>query len=271
MSDCGDILTDEYLRQAEQRARRFSGAYTGTSGTLAADVLRILKHLRHVTKEAETMGLQEAIDEAFSGLPEDFVKANERYTLSPAKPQEPAKFEMQQIGASMSPEQLEAAWSAVSKRREAVIESIQSGGVPSGEPVEVVSPPEPAAEPVTADKVIDGDRTRFATGAVRSSDAEATRYDLISPIGLEAVARTCAEGAAKYSAHNWERGMDVPDLLNHAIRHIYRFLAGDRSEPHLPHAAWGLLAAIHSDTLWPALNKDKLRGPGCTPPYEPPI
>jgi hypothetical protein len=34
-------LTDEYLRDAEYRARRFSGAYTGTSGTLAADVLRM--------------------------------------------------------------------------------------------------------------------------------------------------------------------------------------------------------------------------------------
>lgn len=213
------------------------------------------------------MGLQEAIDTAFGGLPEEFVKANDRYTLTPAEPQSPLEVTPQCVSSSMTPEQLEAAWSAVSKRREAVIESIQAGGVPSGEPVEVV----PLAEPVAAGKVVDGDRTRFATGAVRSSDAEATRYDLISPIGLEAVARTCAEGAAKYSAHNWERGMDVPDLLNHALRHIYQFLAGDRSEPHLPHAAWGLLAAIHSDTLWPHLNKDKLRGPGCTPPYEPPI
>lgn len=111
-----------------------------------------------------------------------------------------------------------------------------------------------------------GGRVEFDTGAVRSSDAEDTRYDLVSPIGLEAVARTCAEGAAKYGDWNWERGMPVHDLLNHAIRHIYRYLAGDRSEPHLPHAAWGLLAAIHSDAMWPHLNADTLRGPGCTAP-----
>lgn len=109
----------------------------------------------------------------------------------------------------------------------------------------------------------------FPTGAVRSSDAEATRYDLISPIGLEAVARTCAEGAAKYGPWNWERGMPVHDLLNHALRHINCYLAGDRSEPHLPHAAWGLLAAIHSDELWPELNQGTLRGPGCRPPADP--
>ena len=117
-------------------------------------------------------------------------------------------------------------------------------------------------------KTTDGGTVRFTTGAVRSSDAEATRYDLISPIGLEAVARTCAEGAAKYSDYNWEAGMPVHDLLNHAVRHIYKYLGGDRSEDHLPHAAWGLLAAIHSEALWPHLNDGTLRGPGCIAPGE---
>ena len=32
-------LTDAYLLECEQAARRFSGAYTGTSGSLAAMVL----------------------------------------------------------------------------------------------------------------------------------------------------------------------------------------------------------------------------------------
>ena len=118
-------------------------------------------------------------------------------------------------------------------------------------------------------KTTDGGTVRFSTGAVRSSDAEATRYDLISPIGLEAVARTCAEGAAKYSDYNWEAGMPVGDLLNHALRHIYKYLGGDRSEDHLPHAAWGLLAAIHSEALWPELNDGTLRGPGCKAPERP--
>jgi hypothetical protein len=37
-----EALAEEYLAECEQRARQFSGAYTGTSGTLAADVLRLL-------------------------------------------------------------------------------------------------------------------------------------------------------------------------------------------------------------------------------------
>jgi hypothetical protein len=161
-------LTEDELVEAEQRARRFSGAWTGTSGTLASYVVHLVRMVR--------------------ALQEEGMKQTE------------------------------------------------------------------------------GDRVTYQTGAVRSSDAEETRYDLISPIGLEAVAKTCAEGAAKYSDFNWEAGMPVNDLLNHALRHVYKYLAGDRSEPHLPHAAWGLLAAIHSDALWPELNKGTLREEGCRPP-----
>lgn len=45
-------LPDAYLLECEMRARRFSGAFTGTSGTLAADVLRLLAELSRVKGEA---------------------------------------------------------------------------------------------------------------------------------------------------------------------------------------------------------------------------
>jgi hypothetical protein len=41
-------LTDAYLAQCEQDARRFSGAYTGTSGTLAAHTMRLLAEVRRL-------------------------------------------------------------------------------------------------------------------------------------------------------------------------------------------------------------------------------
>lgn len=107
---------------------------------------------------------------------------------------------------------------------------------------------------------------QYDTGAVRSGDCEDTRYDLISPIGLAALARTYAEGAAKFGAFNWENGMPVTDLLNHALAHVYKFLGGDREEDHLAHAAWNLLGAIHSLEKWPHLNSAYLRGPGCECP-----
>ncbi len=115
-------------------------------------------------------------------------------------------------------------------------------------------------------KNADESTVRYESGAVRSSDAELTRYDLVTPIGLAAVAAACAEGARKYGDYNWERGMPASDMINHALRHIYLFLGGDRSEDHLGHAAWNVMGAIHSLEVWPELNEGTLRSGFCKPP-----
>jgi len=107
---------------------------------------------------------------------------------------------------------------------------------------------------------------QFATGAVRSPDADGERYDLISPIALRRQAEVCAEGAHKYGDFNWEKGMPIADLLNHGLRHLFLYLAGDRDEDHLGHALWNVAAAIHSEELWPELNAGTLRRTGCKPP-----
>ena len=74
------------------------------------------------------------------------------------------------------------------------------------------------------------DIVKFPTGAVRSSDAENERYDLISPIGLRRLAETYAEGAARHGERNWEQGMPASALINHALRHINHWLAGDTTD-----------------------------------------
>ncbi len=95
--------------------------------------------------------------------------------------------------------------------------------------------------------------TTFSTGAVRGSDADDVRFDLITPIGLRRLAKTCAEGARKYSDHNWENGIPASVMLNHAIRHIYLWLEGDDTEDHLSHAAWNILGVAHFEEKMPAM------------------
>lgn len=92
---------------------------------------------------------------------------------------------------------------------------------------------------------------QFDTGAVRGTDADCERWDLITPVGLRRVAITYAEGAKKYGARNWLKGIPASDLINHAIRHIYMWLGGDMSEDHLAHAAWNLLAVMHFEDTKP--------------------
>jgi hypothetical protein len=97
------------------------------------------------------------------------------------------------------------------------------------------------------------DILRYASGAVRSSDAEGTRFDLVPLAGWRRLAETCAEGAAKYGDRNWEKGFPASSLMNHALRHLNLWLAGDANEDHLAHAAWNLLALMHFEEQHPEL------------------
>ena len=69
------------------------------------------------------------------------------------------------------------------------------------------------------------------------------RFDLIDPLTMFALARVCAYGAEKYSAWNWRR-IDINSNLNHALTHIFAYLAGDTSDDHLEHAFTRLMFAL---------------------------
>lgn len=102
----------------------------------------------------------------------------------------------------------------------------------------------------------------FEGGAVRSADADGMDFCSLPILGLMGVARTAHEGGTKYGRHNYMLGMPTHECLNHAIRHIYMFLAGDRSEPHLEHATWNLMTAVQSFNLDPEMNAPHLLEPG---------
>jgi hypothetical protein len=274
-------LTDEYIEEARQRAYRFQGQWCGTSGSLAADSARMIierKELMSTIAELEhdNAAMRAAIESRGGccdggkchappalNLPDAYADC----TLTPAQPVPEAVFEDIIPASVMNPEQLEAAWAGVRQRQRDLHERLRDPY--AADPLERRVVGDASALPAAAEPAVipqAGTTAKFGTGAIRSDTFEEFRYDLVSPIGLREVARACAEGAQKYSDFNWERGMPVNDLLNHAIAHVYQFLAGDRSEPHLGHAAWNLLAAIHSHELWTELNDGKLRGPGCKPP-----
>lgn len=108
------------------------------------------------------------------------------------------------------------------------------------------------------------DNKNAKTGAVRSSDVDSLSYTSLPMLGLIGVARTAGEGAAKYGRMNYKRGMPVYQYLDHAFHHMLLDQNGDRSQPNLEHAAWGLLAAIESRLLHPELNAPHDLGPGAT-------
>lgn len=102
------------------------------------------------------------------------------------------------------------------------------------------------------------------SGAVRSADTDLFSWTSLPMLGLIGVARTAAEGQTKYGRLNYKQGMPVHQYIDHAFHHLALFMAGDRTQPNLEHAAWGILAAIESDLLHPELNAPHLLGPGST-------
>lgn len=69
------------------------------------------------------------------------------------------------------------------------------------------------------------------------------RCDLLPALASLAVSAVLHDGAAKYGADNW-RGIPVRDHLNHALVHVFAFLAGDAQDDHLEHAACRALMAL---------------------------
>lgn len=90
---------------------------------------------------------------------------------------------------------------------------------------------------------------------------------------LEALGEIFAEGEEKYGRDNWKKGIgDRPyqeERARHALRHLYLWVNGDRSEPHLAKVMWFCVTQIWLDKQKPVIptNENK-SGPFFTPPFD---
>jgi hypothetical protein len=117
-------------------------------------------------------------------------------------------------------------------------------------------------------KVIDsGERREYATGAVRDRQRGKGRYDLLPPKSIDRIAKHFENGATKYGDRNWEKGIDVSDFIDSALRHTFKYLDGLNDEDHLAAAAWNLLCAIQTEIERPDMQNipKRLEAPKCSP------
>jgi hypothetical protein len=70
-------------------------------------------------------------------------------------------------------------------------------------------------------------------GGVQS--ATAGRFDLIPPKSMFRLAAIMDHGARKYAPNNWKK-IEIDSHVNHALQHLFAYLAGDRQDDHLGHA-----------------------------------
>jgi hypothetical protein len=96
-----------------------------------------------------------------------------------------------------------------------------------------------------------GERTKFPSGALRDMHTGKGRMDLLPWSAIMEVSKHCEAGALKYGEHNVDKGIPTHSLLDSAIRHAAKYLAGYVDEPHLVAAAWNLLWAIEMEIVHP--------------------
>jgi len=98
-----------------------------------------------------------------------------------------------------------------------------------------------------------GKREDFDTGAVRDTQENKGRYDLITPIGMRRVAIHYERGAQKYDERNWEKGIPASRCFSSAKRHLDKWLMGMDDEDHLAAAVWNILAIMHFEEVLPEM------------------
>ena len=94
-------------------------------------------------------------------------------------------------------------------------------------------------------------KTLFAYVDGRISEGDFVAAELGRLLSLSKIetahlyAQAMHEGAAKYGERNWEKGIPESNLLNHALHHLFKCVAGDASEDHRSHLVWNVLTLIH--------------------------
>lgn len=88
---------------------------------------------------------------------------------------------------------------------------------------------------------------QFDTGAIRESKQGKGRYDLLPPYALFRIALIFEVGGKQKGDRNWEKGIPLWSFFSSAVRHLFQWMSGDRTEDHLGQAAWNILCLIETE------------------------
>jgi hypothetical protein len=105
-----------------------------------------------------------------------------------------------------------------------------------------------------------GQRTEFSTGAKRDMHDGKGRMDLLPCTAIIELSKHCENGAIKYGERNVDKGIPQHSFIDSGLRHLFKYLRGDRDENHLVAALWNIAWAVEQDVNKPDLNDLPTRG-----------
>jgi len=102
-------------------------------------------------------------------------------------------------------------------------------------------------EPVTIFTRNEVQESQLGKETAARFDSGKPRYDLIPPYALHEIVLVYTYGCHKYDPDNWWKGMKWRKVIGPMLRHIYKWLRGEKYDPesglhHLAHAAWNAIA-----------------------------
>lgn len=112
-----------------------------------------------------------------------------------------------------------------------------------------------------------GDRTVFSTGACRDLSIGKGSCISLPAAAVLRLSRHYEAGARKYGFKNWEKGIPVSSFMDSALRHIFKYLAGEDSEDHLSAAVFNLLGSMQMEAEHPDMCDLDVRSGKNTFPY----
>lgn len=98
-----------------------------------------------------------------------------------------------------------------------------------------------------------GDRTEFTTGAVRDMHTGKGRMDLLPVTAIIELSKHCENGAIKYGERNVDKGIPQHSFIDSGLRHLFKYLRGDKDENHLVAALWNIAWAVEQEVNKPEL------------------
>lgn len=94
----------------------------------------------------------------------------------------------------------------------------------------------------------------YNSGALREDKTGKGRCDLLPASALLRLSKHCEIGAINHGERNWEKGLPMHSFIDSAIRHLLKYLDGQRDEDHLCAAAWNCLAAMWTEEHKPEMQ-----------------
>lgn len=94
-----------------------------------------------------------------------------------------------------------------------------------------------------------GKKQVFQTGAQRDMQDGKGRFDLLPCHALTRLAKHFENGAKKYGDSNWRKGIPLHRYLDSAMRHLVKFMDGERDEDHAIAVAWNIMCLVETEAM----------------------